>query len=90
LVRTAYTVDRSLLSAGAAFIAGLTMRGSLTAARAATHVAEPSADTRAMPLARFRGVAPVTTKPKYTLPRASTVSGVLMITDASYTPGDAS
>src|SRR5262245_38318836 len=75
-----YSVVPSGESAGAQFIATCAIETFAAAALALTHVPVPSGATRAMPLASPAGFAPVTRKPKYTLPAASAVSGVLMRT----------
>jgi hypothetical protein len=59
------------------------MAGSLAAVFAATHEPLPSAPTRAIPLVRPAGLAPVAMNPKKALPCASMVTGVLMMTTLS-------
>ena len=82
-------MPRSGESAGALFIATLTMVLSPATADAATQLPTPSAPMRASPLTSPAGLAPVTMKPKNTLPCASTVIGVLMNTLASNCAGAA-
>ncbi len=68
------------MTAGALPCGTFVIDGSPLAAAAVTHVPTPRFETRAMPLWRELGFEPVTWKPKKTLPRLSTVSGVLMKT----------
>ena len=84
-----YSVLASGESAGALFIATLAIAGSPAAVAAGVQLPLPLASTRAMPLTSPAGFAPVTMKPKKTLPCASMVSGVLMKTLASKAAGDA-
>ena len=78
-----YSVLASGDSAGALFIATLAIGGIAGGVAADVQLPTPLASTRAMPLTSPAGFAPVTMKPKNTLPCASTVSGVLMKTLAS-------
>jgi hypothetical protein len=66
--------------AGAQFSAIWDIVPSLEALRAEIQVPFPCASTRARPLSRAAGFAPVTMNPKYRLPRASLVIGVLILT----------
>src|SRR5688500_1685270 len=92
LFTTTYSVLPSFDSAGAALVAVLVgpAPGGNAAATVTCDIA-PFAPMRTMPPPpKPAGLAPVTTKPKWTLPAASLVSGVLMNTVASNAAGLAS
>ena len=80
LLTATYSVAPSIDSAGALFIATRSMPGSSASRLAACHVPLPSAASRATPLLKAAGLAPVTKKPNQALPTASTVIGVLTMT----------